>query len=702
MNLRRQLLLVSLLTLVLPWAGCQFIRETESALREGQQQMLSGTALAIADSLSQFPDEFSASTTSHQFGENQLYGHPLDSAPLIDGYFDDWSISPDSMNTMRGIDGPVRFAIGIRGQHAFLFVDVRDDNIIYASVDIAAGSRAVAAYSDRIVLATGNGSDLTSLFQFAAEAPGALVATNREGGQRYPEPRILAQWQDTASGYRLEARLPQHLLDSHLGIVVTNTDSSDDSGIRSSSFGGRLPGRFVTSSLLLQSVVAGYVQPGLRLIVTDRSGWRLAQAGDISLSRQDIAAIEPSSRWMQIAYTRLLEPGKEAPLAEPHPSGREQQNYVAEALNATQATSWFRSRADGRAVVAVAQPVWSGNVQTGVVILQQGTDAILSLTNQALTRLMNFTLIATLAAAAALLGYSSWLSLRIRRLSSAAESALDGDKVLVELPSALAKDEIGDLSRGFASVLQQLGGYNEYLRSLATKLSHELRTPLTIVTSSLENLEHESLTDEAAEYTARAKDGATRLRKILNAMSEANKVEELMENAELERFNLHEALASTVAAYGDAYSSRRFSFRSESIDMEIEGAPELIIQMLDKLVDNAVEFSATGDQIDISLGSDTKEAVVTVSNPGPPLPEKMRIQLFDSLVSVRDRNRDEHLGLGLYIARLIAEGHRGSISADNIDGGVAFEIRLPAAMNPRHKGEDHGKRGLSRTDRRIV
>ena len=43
MNLRRQLLLVSLLTLILPWAGCQFVRETESALREGQQQMLGGT-----------------------------------------------------------------------------------------------------------------------------------------------------------------------------------------------------------------------------------------------------------------------------------------------------------------------------------------------------------------------------------------------------------------------------------------------------------------------------------------------------------------------------------------------------------------------------------------------------------------------------------------------------------------------------------
>ena len=675
MNLRRQLLLVSLLTLVLPWAGCQFIRETESALREGQQQMLSGTALAIADSLSQFPDEFSVSSVSDQ--AETLYGHPLASTPLIDGYFDDWSIPLESLRTMRGADGQISFAIGIHGQHVYLYVDVRDSELVYAGP----GANVVAEdiYSDRVMLVSGNDTRIYSLIEFVAEAPGSLVAINRTGDQRFIEPRIQARWEDTASGYQLEARVPRHLLDSRLGLVVTNTRSASDPGIRSSSFSGRLPGRLAATSPLLQSVLSGYAQPGLRLILTDRAGWRLAQAGDASRTPNDRQSEKDSSRWMRLAYSMLLEPGKEALLAEPHPSGREQQNYVAQALNGIQATSWFRSRSDGRAVVAVAQPVWSGTVQTGAVIIQQGTDAILSLTNQALTRLMNFTLIATLAAAAVLLGYSSWLSMRIRRLSGAADSALDADKVNVHLPSAHANDEIGDLSRSFASVLRQLGEYNEYLRSLASKLSHEMRTPLTIVTSSLENLEHEAQTDEAASYTERAKDGAIRLQKILNAMSEASKVEELMEHAESEKFNLHDALSSTVAAYADAYPDRRFTLDSNSTDLEIEASPELIIQMLDKLAENAVEFSAADDEIGIALSSGGKDIVISVSNPGPPLPEKMRTQLFDSLVSVRDTGSDKHLGLGLYIARIIAEGHRGSISADNIDGGVEFRVKLPAS-----------------------
>ena len=81
MNLKRQLLLVSLLTLVLPWAGCEFIRETESALRQSQQQMLSGTASAVAESLERYPEEFPARPGGNDTPADQLYGHRLDTEP---------------------------------------------------------------------------------------------------------------------------------------------------------------------------------------------------------------------------------------------------------------------------------------------------------------------------------------------------------------------------------------------------------------------------------------------------------------------------------------------------------------------------------------------------------------------------------------------------------------------------------------------
>lgn len=674
MNLRKQLLLVSLLTLILPWAGCQVLRDTESALRQGQQQFLSGTAQAIADSFSQFPDELLAGKDDLRFGQNQLYGHPLVTAPLIDGYFDDWTTPEGSAMPLRGTDGTIKYVVGIRRPHVYLHVDIRDTSVIF---DRGQDAIFPSGHSDHVSLVSVDESGERTVFRFRAEAPGEIIAVRETGGEVFDDTRIAAYWQDTPGGYRLEARIPQSLLGSRLGLVIINTDNATTSGIRSATFDGNLPGRFVTISPVLQSVAAGYVQPGWRLIVTDMRGWRLAQAGSISGVPAGIENIPPSSGWLRLAYRLLLEPGAASALAEPDASGREQQDYVSEALNGRPATRWFRSPDTGRAVVSVAQPIFSGTVQTGAIILQQGTDAILSLTNQAMMRLITLTLIATIGVALVLLGYASWLSARIRSLSNAADRALDEKHVLTSLPSALAGDEIGDLSRSFSSVLQQLGDYNDYLQTLASKLSHELRTPLTIVKSSLENLEHESLSKESAIYTARAKEGVERLRKILSAMSEASRTEELIEHAEPENFDLGKVLESTVAAYADAWPERQFVFDNHAADAIVFGSPELIIQMLDKLADNAVDFSSTGDEIRVSLDSDPDSVELSISNPGPPLPDNMRTQLFHSMVSVRQGGGERHLGLGLYVARLIAEGHNGSISAKNVSDGVMFTVTLP-------------------------
>jgi signal transduction histidine kinase len=381
--------------------------------------------------------------------------------------------------------------------------------------------------------------------------------------------------------------------------------------------------------------------------------------------------------WLRRAYDALVETADAADLARPDPSGREQRDYIEQALAGRESAGWFRSADSGRAVVAVAQPIVADGEAIGAFVLQQGTDAILSLRNQGLVRLINVTLIATLLVAATLLGYATWLSRRIRRLSLAAEGALESDNLRTALPSGRSSDEVGDLSRSFSHVLRQLGDYNDYLRTLASKLSHELRTPLAIVTSSLENLEHEPLNEASSGYAARARDGADRLRRILSAMSEASRVEELMAHAEPEPFDLCAVLTSTVAAYRDVYPDRRFDFVTELDTANTEGSPELIIQMLDKLVDNAVGFSSDGDSITLRLAQSDEMFELGVINPGPPLPDRMRHQLFDSMVSMRPGQDNKHLGLGLYVAKLIAEGHGGTIEADNMDGGVEFTVLLP-------------------------
>jgi signal transduction histidine kinase len=416
----------------------------------------------------------------------------------------------------------------------------------------------------------------------------------------------------------------------------------------------------------------------MRILLTDAAGWRIAVAGELLERTSDRSF---GVGWSARIYDLLVETGQDAISAEPDAGGREQQPYVSAALDGREMAGWFRGDDNGRAIVAVAAPVVENGEVLGALIVQQDTDRILSLTNEGLVRLINVTLFATLIVAGALVGYASWLSRRVRHLSVAAEAALENETLHQALPSALAKDEIGDLSRSFSYVLRQLGDYNEYLRTLASKLSHELRTPLAIVTSSLENLEHEPLNESSTGYTARAREGADRLRRILGAMSEASRVEESMASFEAESFDFRKVLLSTIDAYRDVYAERVFNFVSELQTAPAKGSPELLIQMLDKLVDNAVGFSSKGDTIGIGLDALEHDLVLSITNPGPPLPDRMRAQLFDSMVSVRGGEGSRHLGLGLYVAKLIAEGHGGHITADNVDGGVRFEVRLPGGTS---------------------
>ncbi len=281
MNLRRQLLLVSLLTLMLPWAGCEFIRETEIALRDGQRQMLADTARAIAGSMVQHSEEFPVRDKSYGTGD-QLYVHRLKSRPKIDGYFDDWTLPADSLRSIRGADGPILFAVASYAQATYLYIEVTDRNVVYAtpqSLLVDGASR----FADRVTLASSSPPYLREAISFAAEAPGRIISYRQSAYGFESEPTISAYWQDIPGGYRVEARIPSGLLGTHLGLSVQNTSDAQQAGTRSSSFTGRTPGRAMSKIEELDRIAGLYVQSDTRLILTDFRGWRIGAAGELAV-----------------------------------------------------------------------------------------------------------------------------------------------------------------------------------------------------------------------------------------------------------------------------------------------------------------------------------------------------------------------------------------------------------------------------------
>ena len=128
------------------------------------------------------------------------------------------------------------------------------------------------------------------------------------------------------------------------------------------------------------------------------------------------------------------------------------------------------------------------------------------------------------------------------------------------------------------------------------------------------------------------------------------------------------------------YPSASFVFHRPDGPILLHAIPDAVSQMLDKLVQNAVDFAEPGTSVVIALTTSANEVCIQVENKGPPLAPEIATSLFSSMVSSRGERteRGSHLGLGLYIVRLIAAFHNGTATARNLpDGtGVQFEVKL--------------------------
>ncbi len=114
----------------------------------------------------------------------------------------------------------------------------------------------------------------------------------------------------------------------------------------------------------------------------------------------------------------------------------------------------------------------------------------------------------------------------------------------------------------------------------------------------------------------------------------------------------------------------------------IEGSDIHIEQLLDKLLDNTIDFAIRGTSIEISLSTMKNYCFIAVKNYGPTIAETELRGLFQLFNSRRNpgytNNSEQHLGLGLYIARLICERHGGDLGVENISSGngVVFTATL--------------------------
>ena len=706
-SIRAKLFLVSLTLLAVPWVGLSFVNEVERALRQGHEQSVAATAQAVATALHDRPRLFEPqpghASPWHEPGDLYLFALP---APIeIDGAATDWPstlaahtyAAPPATEYAPASSAAFKLRLGQHGAYVYALLEVTDAQVIYR-----AAQNSALDSSDHIEFALATPEGEFKRFAVSPMRPGTGTAqtVQFQDGKlvlAQPEPRIKTVWRETSSGYNVEIALPQSLLGEKLAFAIAEVNAPESGmsvWITTSTLAQREGmGRLIVPSPEIQQIVQGLGRATSRIRVVDKSQRVIAEMGSLKQAQQALAPAHTSlaerikAHTLRPLYVRMLQQPTDAFTDDTAKAARLETREIESALRGVPQTG-RRATADGQAViVSSAHPIWVQDQIIGAAVSEETTNSVLTLRNQALEKLFTSVLAVFLIVALGILLFASRLSYRIRKLSYEAEAAIDAKGRIIGglKQSAHASDEIGDLSRGFSSVLARLGQYHHYLENMASRLSHELRTPIAVVRSSLDNLAQHQVPDEARVYMERAQDGIRRLNTLLTRMTEARQLEQALQSAEREAFDLVAVIAGCMEGYRSAYPDVTFNSRIPSQPIHLIGGPDLIAQMLDKLISNAVDFHRTGSSIDLALTSDKHGARLTISNEGPSLPAQMAEQLFQSMVSVRSHpaGNEPHLGFGLYIARLIAEYHGGSVCAENREdgAGVMITVTLPGASN---------------------
>jgi signal transduction histidine kinase len=590
---------------------------------------------------------------------------PLARRPSLDGYGDEWP-DADQALAFESEDGALGMGV-MAGSHRgslYLMLDVRSD------------------VRGRIRLMT---RDPRGLFSYTIEsqAPGPLQLRSERGGAGQME----GFWLDRENGFRVELALPLAARDTDISVVLEelsgeparSTGSTDEDG--QAGWIRLLPRWQEASQWLSRSEVES-----VRSWLVDPGGWVLADSAEVPGGESPgLDTGTQRTTWLQRTLYALVADSRPEPMESLWPANpvRISGSFIDNAVAGGEGSHWARDLDTAAVWNTVAVPVLVEDEVKAVIVMQSASEGLLLMTNRALSRLLLTTLTLTLLLALGLWFFATRLSRRVRRLSGAVSEAMEDRTEPGELPLVGDRDELGELARNNEKLLRAVTGYSQYLQTLASKLSHELKTPLAITRSSLDNLSHRELDPETRRFLDRAQEGVDRQAAIIRAMSEASRLEAAIEAAEWDEVDLGQLVLACAEGYRTVYPGRRLDARIPEVDLQIKCAPDLLAQAMDKLVDNAMSLSGEDDTVTIAVESYDAHLDLVVLNTGSRLPEDLPERLFDSLVSLRkSRGEAPHLGLGLYIVRLVAEAHGGGATARNLSArrGVEFRIKLSKAL----------------------
>lgn len=274
----------------------------------------------------------------------------------------------------------------------------------------------------------------------------------------------------------------------------------------------------------------------------------------------------------------------------------------------------------------------------------------------------------------------------LRALVRAAVRVRLGRAREVEVPRLPERrDEIGMLARALSDMTAALRKRIDDVEHFAADVAHEIKNPLASLRSALDSLPRVQDPDLREQLTAIAIHDVRRIDRLVTEIADASRVDAELSRATFEPVDLEKLITNTISARENRGENAGHPIqkvrRGPGLAL-VQGVPLRLERVIDNLFDNAISFSPPGGAIEVLVTTTQDRVWVMVSDHGPGIPESERETVFERFHSLRPETEDfgQHSGLGLAIARTIAEAHDGTLSATSrLDSapGACLVLDLP-------------------------
>jgi signal transduction histidine kinase len=294
--------------------------------------------------------------------------------------------------------------------------------------------------------------------------------------------------------------------------------------------------------------------------------------------------------------------------------------------------------------------------------------------------------LAVLTVLSALLGW--WLAGRALRpvatITAAARRAASGD-LGTRLALSGPRDELHELAGTFDHMLERIQAAFEAQRQFIANASHELRTPLAVMRTTIDVTlaKPNPQPDDIEAMTADVQRAVARSEALVDALLALAQSEQ--SGTEREPIDLATLAEDALDDAAPAIQEKQLTVEPDLKPATVQGDPVLVGRMIGNLVANATRHNYLGGWVRVETTADEAgSASVTVENTGEHIPAELVAQLFEPFKRMHDRmQNDGGLGLGLSIARAVAQSHGGSLeTTSRADGGLTITVRLPGAAQP--------------------